>query len=304
LKRAETDYGIFYTHIGQDIILLTIHIDDCVLTGSNLALLTEFKQKISSIYKLTDMGPISWLLGIKVTHDCKSCTLSLSQTSYIESIVHCFNFDNLKLISTLLDPTMQFSRNQCPQTIAEITHMKNIPYHESIGSLMYAAIGMHLDIAFMVSTLAQFQDNPGQVHWDVVKRVFHYLNGTKGLALTYGGEGKTCSLQGFSDVDGASQEHHHAINGFAFLVNGGAVSWSSKKQKLVMLSTTEVEYVASSHASCEAVWLRKLIGELSVRSRDPFRYTTTTNPQLPLPKMTIIMHAPSTLIYDTILFTT
>jgi hypothetical protein len=72
--------------------------------------------------------------------------------------------------------------------------MKNIPYHQSIGSLMCAAIGTHLDIAFTVSTLAQFQDNPGQVHWDVVKQVFHYLNSTKGLALTYGGEGKTSGL--------------------------------------------------------------------------------------------------------------
>jgi hypothetical protein len=63
-------------------------------------------------------------------------------------------------------------------------------------------------------------------------------------------------------VDGASQEHRHAITGFAFLVNGGAVSWSSKKHELVMLSTTEAEYVASSHTSHEAVWLCKLIREL------------------------------------------
>jgi hypothetical protein len=164
LKRAKTDYGIFYTHIRQDIILLVIHINDCVLTGSNLAL-----QKISTIYKLTDMGPISWLLGIKVTCNHKSRAISLSQTSYIESIVCHFNFDDLKLISTPLDPTMQFSRNQCPQMITKIARMKNIPYRESIGSLMYAAIGTRPDIVFTVSTLAQFQDNPGQVHWDVVK---------------------------------------------------------------------------------------------------------------------------------------
>jgi hypothetical protein len=162
-KRAETDYGVFYTHIGWDIILLEIHVDDCVLTGSNSALLTEFKQKISTIYKLTDIGPINWLLGIKVTRDHKSRTLSLSQTSYIESIICRFNFDDLKLIYTPLNPTMQFSRNQCPQMIAKIMRMKNIPYCKSIGSLMYAAIGTHLDIAFTVSTLAQFQDNPRQV---------------------------------------------------------------------------------------------------------------------------------------------
>jgi hypothetical protein len=96
------------THTSDRIsfILFAIHINDCVLTGSNLALLTKFKQKIGAIYKLTDMGPISWLLGIKVTHNHKSCTLTPSQTSYIKSIVCRFNFDDLKPISTPLDPTM------------------------------------------------------------------------------------------------------------------------------------------------------------------------------------------------------
>jgi hypothetical protein len=228
LKRAKTKYGVFYTHIRPDIILLAIHVNDCVLTGSKLALLTKFKQKISAIHKLTDMGPISWLLCIKVTCNRESRTLSLSQTSYIKSIVHHFNFNDLKPIFTPLDPTMQFSRNQCPQTIAEIMCKKNIPYCESIGSLMYAAIGTHPDITFMVSNLAQFQDNPGQVHWDAVKQIFCYLNGTKGLAPTYGGEGKKCGLQGFSDVDGASREHHHAITGFMFLVHGGTVYLNRK----------------------------------------------------------------------------
>jgi hypothetical protein len=261
LKRAEADFGVFYAHIGGDIILLAIHVNDCVLTGSNVALLTEFKQKVSAIYKLTDLGPISWLLGIKVTRDHPTKTLHLSQTSYIESIVCRFNFDDLKPVSTPLDPTMQFTKSQCPQTISDIVRMKNIPYREGIGSLMYASVGTWPDIAFAVSTLAQFSENPGQVHWDAIKHIFRYLDGTKKLALTYRGNGKGWGLGGFSDADGASQEHQHAITGYAFLIDGGAVSWSSKKQELVTLSTTEAEYVASSQASREAVWLCRLIGK-------------------------------------------
>jgi hypothetical protein len=80
LKRAEANFGVFHVHIGGDIILLTIYVDDCVLTGSNVGLLTEFKQKVGTIYKLTDLGPISWLLGIKVTRDRPTKTLHLSQT--------------------------------------------------------------------------------------------------------------------------------------------------------------------------------------------------------------------------------
>jgi hypothetical protein len=127
---------------------------------------------------------------------------------------------------------MRFTKSQCPQTISDIVCMKNIPYCEGIGSLMYASVGTCLDVAFAVSTLAQVLENPGQVHWDTIKCVFYYLNGTKKLALTYGGNGKGQGLEGFSDADGASQEHRHVITGYVFLIDGGAVSWSSKKQEL------------------------------------------------------------------------
>jgi ribonuclease HI len=76
----------------------------------------------------------------------------------------------------------------------------------------------------------------------------------------YGDEEK--DLQGWVDADGASQDHRRAISGYVFMVDGGAVSWSSKKQELVTLSTTEAEYVAAMHAAKEAVWLRRLFGEI------------------------------------------
>ena len=69
-------------------------------------------------------------------------------------------------------------------------------------------------------------------------------------------------LVGFADADGASQDHRRAISGYVFMVDGGAVSWSSKKQELVTLSTTEAEYVAATHAVKEALWLRRLISDL------------------------------------------
>ena len=69
-------------------------------------------------------------------------------------------------------------------------------------------------------------------------------------------------LKGYTDADGSSQEHRHAISGYVFLMNGGAISWSSKKQELVTLSTAESEYVAATYASKEALWLQQIIGEL------------------------------------------
>jgi hypothetical protein len=138
--------------------------------------------------------------------------------------------------------------------------MRRVPYREAVGSLMYAAVGTQPDISFAVSTLSQFLDNPGHIYWEAVKRVLRYLLGTKELRLTFGG-GKD-ELEGFTSAGGASQPHRRAISGHAFLINGGTVSWSSRKQERVTLSTAEAEYVAATHAAKEANWTRRFIGEI------------------------------------------
>jgi hypothetical protein len=138
---------------------------------------------------------------------------------------------------------------------------------------MYAAMGTRPDITFTMSTVAQFSDNPGWVHWEAVKRIFCYLLGTKKLELVYGG-GKE-GLEGFVDANGASQEHRHAISGYAFIVDGGAMSWSSKKQELVTLLTTEAKYVAATHAAKEAMWLRRLINKVYGPLNGPLTKPTT-----------------------------
>ena len=111
-----------------------------------------------------------------------------------------------------------------------------------------------------MSTVAQFLENPGIVHWEAVKHIFRYLKGTRNISLVYGD--KKEDLQGWVDADGASQDHRRAISGYMFMVDGGAVSWTSKKQEIVTLLTTEAEYVAATHAAKEAVWLRRLFGEI------------------------------------------
>ena len=152
------------------------------------------------------------------------------------------------------------SKTDSPSDDTEMARMKKTPYREAIGSLMYAAVATHPHITFAVSALSQFLENPGEVHWEAVKRVYRYLAGTKTHALTYGTERH--DLIGFTDADRASQEHRHAISGYAFLIDGAAISWASRKQELVTLSTAEAEYVAATHVAKESIWLRRLIKPL------------------------------------------
>jgi hypothetical protein len=267
LRITQADPGIFHMEIGAHVLIMGVHIDDCVITGSSAELIDEYKRKLHNKYALTDLGLIHWLLGIKIDHDCSAQMISLSQSSYINSILVHFNLANAKVQSTLMVPNVIYSKEDCPVDASHTVRMKKMPYREAIGSLMYASVATHPDITFTISTLSQFLENPGEAHWDVVKRVFHYLAGMKDLQLTYGGEWH--DLIGYTDTDGASQPHRHAISGHAFLIDSGAISWSSKKQELMMLSTAKAEYITAMHAAKEAIWLRHLIRELFPNSLSP-----------------------------------
>ena len=115
-------------------------------------------------YKLTDLGPANWLLGIKISCDLTNKTISLSQCAFIESIITRFNFDDLKPSLMPIDPAALLLKSQSPSKLEDITKMRNVPFREAVGALMYAAMGTRLDIAFATSTVAHFSENPGWAH--------------------------------------------------------------------------------------------------------------------------------------------
>lgn len=159
------------------------------------------------------------------------------------------------------DPHTPLSSDQSPQDTSDITFMRDKPYRPALGGLMYASVGTRPDITYAVSQLARFAQNPGVAHWNALKRVYQYLKGTTDMWLRLGGADNEELPDGFSDADGMSNVDRHAISGYVFLM-GGAVSWSSKRQDIVSLSTTEAEYVALTHAAKEAIWLRNLLAEI------------------------------------------
>jgi hypothetical protein len=139
-------------------------------------------------------------------------------------------------------------------------------YAQLIGSLMYLALGTRPDIAFAVNKLAQYTSNPKPLHWTAVKRIFRYLKHTKNFSLTYGGDDEdvqNTDLNIFCDADwGNDSADRKSISGFVITMAGGAVSWSSKKQQTVALSTAEAEYVSATHVTKQVLWHRSLFTEL------------------------------------------
>jgi len=145
------------------------------------------------------------LLGIEVTCDRAVHTISLSQSAYVDSILSWFSLTDAKSYPTPMVPSTFYSKRDSPSSPSDIARMCKVPYREAIGSLMYAAVATRPDIAFAVSTLSRFLENPGEAHWQAVKRVFRYLAGTRNHALTYGAE--QYDLTRYTDADGASQRY-------------------------------------------------------------------------------------------------
>lgn len=257
---CDVDQAVFFRVEGEDVIVIVAHVDDLTLVTSSVALMREIKAGLRTQFEITDLGAIHWILGIRVRRDRNLRTLSLSQTSYISTIVEKFFGADLKPLAMPMVPNSYLTKSQSPQSPQEVEIMKSKPYREAVGSLMYAATGTRPDIAYAVSIVSKFLENPGMAHWNAVKRIFQYLHGTKDLELTYGA--KELSLVGYSDADGSMHEERKAMSGYAFLIDGGAVSWRSKQQEIIALSTTEAEYVGYTHATKEALWLRSFIGQI------------------------------------------
>ena len=147
-------------------------------------------------------------------------------------------------------------------------HMSRVPYASVVGSLMYAMACTRPHIAHAVVVLSRFISKPGKEHWTVMKWVFRYLHGTNDYGLCYQGRlglDRMLDIRGFIDADWAGDlDQRRSTSGYVFNLFGGVVSWMSKKESVVALSTIEVEYMVATHASKEVVWSQILCSSVGL----------------------------------------
>ncbi|UYV68000.1 hypothetical protein LAZ67_5002754 [Cordylochernes scorpioides] len=204
-----------------------------------------------------------WVYKIKQNADGSNKMLFLHQASYIERTLEHYNLLEIKLQSVPSDPYSKLTKEMCPKDNQEIEEMTKIIYRQTIGSLMYLMNGIRPDIAYAVSRVSQFLNNPGPSHWTAVKKIFRCLKATKHIGICFGGSSRTTSLIGFYDADFAGNlDTRKSTTRYVFMLNNEPISWCSQKQNCVSLSTTESEYIAASEATKEAIWLRQHLREL------------------------------------------
>ncbi|MGQ3285945.1 reverse transcriptase domain-containing protein, partial [Bosea sp. (in: a-proteobacteria)] len=258
---SAADSCLFTMMRGSSKVLLAVYVDDCLLAVSkgDMGTLEWVKQQLAAVFDIHQLGPVEQFLGMRISRDRAARQLVLSQEQYALSVVDRYGLADSRPRAVPLSTAEQLQREGVQQQ-SEGGHS----FAEVIGSLQHLAVVSRPDIAHAVGVLAKFMSAPTKEHWRVLRGVLRYVADTAAMGLMYGA---SAGLVGFCDADFAGDtDTRRSTTGHVFMLHGGAVSWSSRRQPTVAASTTESEYMACSAAGKEGLWLRGVLADLSLGS--------------------------------------
>ena len=254
-SQCASDPCIYLLRDSKDgLFVLAVYVDDLILGGMNIEIISVVKKSLSARFAVTDMGELHHFLGVKIVQ--LEGQIWIGQPSYSKDLLVRFRLEESKPTATPMDVGCKLMKAENENEMCD----KQL-YQSAVGSLLYLSTRTRPDIAFAVGSFARFNSQPSNEHWSAVKRIMRYLKGTIHLGLVYDDEGD--DLVGYSDADWAGDcNDRKSTSGYSFLLSGAVVSWRSKKQTCVALSTAEAEYVALSSATQEAIWMQRLVSNI------------------------------------------
>ena len=227
------------------------------------------KEEMGKIWDIKDVGETEYFLGMRVQQDLEAGTIRLTQRPYWELVLNRFQLENVIPRNTPLPVGILLDNDMSPKTESEKREMKDKPYRSVLGSVMWGQLATRPDLSFSVSLLARFQANPGLAHWNALLHVIGYIKNTLDYGLTYSRD-YDLSPVAFVDADyGGCRDTHRSTSGYIFTMSGGLVTWSSKRQATVALSTVEAEYVAMSRCAQQMIWMQSWLDEVDIPHDTP-----------------------------------
>ncbi|KAJ3507815.1 hypothetical protein NMY22_g16815 [Coprinellus aureogranulatus] len=273
--RLDAETCLYLYKEGDQLCFVVVYVDDLLLAATSRKFMDSVKKKLSSRFKMKDLGPAKYILGMVIRRDRAKLTIALSQRRYIDSVLERTGMSNCKPASTPIPSTNKATIDD-PNDNTVIHSLeidgKTVTYKSIIGSLMYAMLATRPDLAFVVGLLGRYSAAPKQVHWTLAKRCLRYLQATKDMELVYDGTADSKDMTFFGFVDAAwsdDTDTSRSTGGYVFMSNGAAVGWSSKRQQMVALSSTEAEYISMCAAGQHLAWLRTFFEDIGHPQADP-----------------------------------
>lgn len=265
LKGLLCQLGLFPLKVDQSIylnndlsIVLIAYIDDIIVISSEKPKIRALFKDLSRSIELKDLGDIDEFLGIKITRNRPKRTISLSQSHYIDKILNQYKPRDKKEIK-LTSPIPIGLKFEPIEGNAKLEDIKE--FQQQIGTLIYLMAKTRPDLAYPVGYLARYMSNPSPTHFKVLKGIREYLSITKYLGLVY--HSKSTSIDCYVDSDwGGDIGTRRSTTGYLFVYRGTPLSWNSKLQRTVALSSCEAEYMALKEAIKEQQYIKALLSEI------------------------------------------
>ena len=162
--RSNSDHCIYVKRTGDQFVILTLYVDDMLLIGNSVKMVNSVKSLLAKKFEMKDLGPTNFILGMQIRRDREKWKLWLRQEKYIKEILKKFNMIDCKPVGTSIPLGTKLSAKQCPKMDEEAKEMARVPYASAVGSLMYAMVCTHPDIAQAVRVLSQYMSNPDREH--------------------------------------------------------------------------------------------------------------------------------------------
>ena len=228
-KQSTSDPCIYVSTEGET-LYLGVYVDDIILAGTTDERIKEVKDALSRKFEIKDIGRLHYFLGMTIKQTENE--VWIGQPKYTENLLKKLEMQDCRPVSTPAEPGQKLE-----VATDQDTSMDQQKYQSAVGSLMYLSVCSRPDIAFAVGNLARFSSKPTKQHWKALKRVLRYLKATVNYGIKYTtSDHKECS--GFSDADWAGDVNDRkSTSGYLFVLNGGPLTWKSKKQSCVALST-------------------------------------------------------------------
>ncbi|XP_075499187.1 uncharacterized protein LOC142537565 [Primulina tabacum] len=256
-KRGEVDKTLFIQKSKGEILICQVYVDDIIFGSSSQKHADDFVECMSSIFEMSIVGELNFFLGLQIKQ--MRDDIFLCQSKYAKNLIKKFANENPKHMKTPIGS----SEKLCKEDVAE--NVDNTLYRSIIGSLLYLTASRP-DIMFSVCLCARYQSNPKISHLKAVKRILRYIAGTIELGLWYTHETNS-NLVGFSDADWAGDlDDRKSTSGGCFYLGNNLISWHSRKQNCVSLSTAELEYVAVGNACTQLLWMNQMIEDYGLKS--------------------------------------
>ena len=240
----------------KSIIYFLLYVDDMLIAAKSKVDLYQLKQQLSLEFDMKDLDATRKILGMEIFRDREACSIHLSQEQHVKKVL--FRFGNAKSVTKHFANHFKLSASQSPKTEDDYEKMKNIPYLIAVGSLMYAMVCTKADIFHGVSVVSRYLVNPGKKYWQAVKWILRYFAGLVSKCLKFQKDGSTFvnadQVIGYTDFDFAGDlDKRIFLSGYVFNMSGAVISWKTKLQPTIVLSTTEAEYVALTETIKEAL---------------------------------------------------